>query len=165
MKMAPSVLQPPSMLDRHTITPPSVPISKLSPLGLGTGTLLPTMAPTFNPPQVVSPRVVSPRTPTASPPTMMSNTLFNKPQLYKSPQVSPIIWPTYCLFYLHISVTLLSSFLALAERFTIQPIPFKSFTYYITSGEGFKLLIDDTGQWSLMLFPQKSLQLCANSLT
>ncbi|XP_063686745.1 uncharacterized protein LOC134820352 isoform X2 [Bolinopsis microptera] len=82
MNMTPSSLQPPSMLDRHTITPPNIPISKLSPLG----TPLPTMAPSFNPHQVVPPRVVSPRTPTASPPTMMSNTLFNKPSLFKSPQ-------------------------------------------------------------------------------
>lgn len=91
MKMAPTVLQPPSMLERNTITPPGMPISKLSPLGLGSGNLLPSMAPTFNPPQVVPPRVVSPRTPSASPPTMMSNTLFNKPKLYKSPQVSSLI--------------------------------------------------------------------------
>ena len=88
MNMTPSSLQPPSMLDRHSITPPSIPISNLSPLGLGTP--LPTMAPAFNPHQVVPPRVVSPRTPTASPPTMMSNTLFNKPSLFKSPQVSII---------------------------------------------------------------------------
>ncbi|KAL5262664.1 hypothetical protein ACHWQZ_G008160 [Mnemiopsis leidyi] len=85
MKIAPSVLQTPSLLERHGMTSPNEP--KLSALNLGGGTLLPTMAPTFNPTQVVPPRVVSPRTPTASPPTMMSNTLFNKPKLYTASQV------------------------------------------------------------------------------